>query len=107
MTIDQLEAIGEEVARSVKAQYALDYARFDAGVGQAVPWAVLFLSKRGCENRTHPEFPTSCVQKWLGMTEEQARESLKASFETRAKGLVTPPIEAPQPETLKKLQPTL
>jgi hypothetical protein len=109
MTIDQLEAIGEEIAWAVKAKYTLDYARFDAGVGQfeqAIPWATLFVSKRGYENRTNPEFPLNNVQKWLAMTEEQAREAMRVSFEIRAKGLVPPVPEAVQTEPRKTLQPT-
>jgi hypothetical protein len=96
MNTDQLEALGEIVARTVKSKFALDYIRFDAGsanIEQPIPWATLFISKRGFINPAHHEFPLSQVHQWLTVPEEQAKEMLYAAFEARVMLLVK---EAPE-----------
>jgi hypothetical protein len=91
MNIDQIETIGEEAARITKVKFSLDYIRFDAGTAAfdpPLPWATLFVAKRGYVSHRHHEFPTAQVHQWLAMSESQAREALCIAFEGRTLDLV-------------------
>jgi hypothetical protein len=106
MNTDQLEVLGEDVARAIKSKFGLDYIRFDAGTGgfeKPTPWATLFIAKRGYISQVHHEFPHAQVQAWLTMPENQAREALAAAFESRAKSLVKDEPDRGHPEMARKV----
>jgi hypothetical protein len=90
MDIQQLNAIGEAIAQTVKSKWDFDDISFRAGGGYTRnqrPWAFCFFRVRGLNSR-HYCIPEDLVEWLLAMPDEQAIGVLRLMIEGRVRRIL-------------------